>query len=44
MDAPPRRLLTASRLLFVLSGVLLGSGLVCMFGGLLGATEIADGS
>ena len=42
MDAPPRRLLTASRLLFVLSGVFLGSGLVCIFGGLLGATEIAD--
>jgi hypothetical protein len=42
VDAPPRRLLAASRLLFVLSGVFLGSGLVCIVGGLLGATEIAD--
>jgi hypothetical protein len=42
VDAPARRLLTASRLLFVLSGVVLGTGLVCIVGGLLGATEIAD--
>ena len=42
MDPPPRRLLTSSRLLFVLSGVFLGSGLVCIIGGVLGATEIAD--
>ena len=42
MDAPHPRLLAASRLLFVLSGVFLGSGLVCIIGGLLGATEIAD--
>jgi hypothetical protein len=41
VDAPPRWLLTASRLLFVLSGVFVGSGLVCIFGGLLAAAEIA---
>jgi len=42
MDAPPHRLLTASRLLFVLSGILIGGGLVCIGGGVVGATEIAD--
>ncbi len=42
MDAPPHRLLTASRLLFVLSGILIGGGLVCIVGGVIGATEIAD--
>jgi uncharacterized membrane protein (DUF2068 family) len=40
--ALPRRLLLASRLLFVLSGVLVAGGLVCILGGLLAAEAIAD--
>lgn len=42
MNAPPRRLVLASRLLFVLSGVLLGGGLVCILGGLLAAEVLAE--
>ena len=38
----PRRLLLAARLLFVLSGVLLAAGLVCLIGGTMGAAEIAE--
>ena len=41
MNAPPG-LLLASRLLFVLSGVLVAAGLVCIAGGLLAAEVIAD--
>jgi hypothetical protein len=40
--APPRRLLLASRLLFLLSGIVLGAGIVCAVGGLLAAELIAD--
>ncbi len=42
MDALPRRLLRASRLLFVLSGLMIGAGLVCVIGGTVGGAEIAD--
>ena len=42
MDLLPRRLLLASRLLFLLSGVLLGAGLVCVIGGTVAAAELAD--
>lgn len=42
MNAPPGRLLLASRLLFVLSGMLVAAGLVCIAGGLLAAEVIAD--
>jgi hypothetical protein len=42
MDALPLRLLRASRLLFVMSGLLIGAGLVCVIGGNLGGAEIAD--
>jgi hypothetical protein len=38
----PRRLLLASRVLFVLAGVLLASGIVCIAGGLTAAEYIAD--
>jgi hypothetical protein len=40
--APPPRLLLASRLLFVLSGIVLAGGIVCAAGGLLAAEFIAD--
>jgi hypothetical protein len=40
--AAPRRLLLASRLLFVLAGVLVGAGIVCIIGGLAAAPFIAD--
>jgi hypothetical protein len=42
VDAPPRRLLLASRVLFLLSGLLLGAGAVCILGGLLAADVIAE--
>ena len=42
MAAPSRRLLLASRLLFLLSGIVLGAGMVCASGGLLAAEVIAD--
>lgn len=42
IDALPRRLIRASRLLFVLSGLLIGAGLVCIVGGSIGGAEIAD--
>lgn len=42
MDALPRPLLRASRLLFILSGLLIGAGLVCVVGGNVGGAEIAD--
>jgi hypothetical protein len=42
MVAPPRRLLLASRLLFVLSGAVLAAGIVCIAGGLLAAEFIAE--
>jgi hypothetical protein len=42
VDSLPRRLLVASRLLFVLSGVLIGAGLVCLIGGTLVAADLAD--
>ncbi|HJT64450.1 MAG TPA: hypothetical protein VJ839_06750 [Candidatus Limnocylindria bacterium] len=41
MNAAPR-LLLASRLLFVLSGVLVAAGLVCIAGGLLAGEVIAE--
>jgi hypothetical protein len=40
--APPRRLLRAARLLFVLSGVVIAAGVVCVVGGLTAAAFIAD--
>jgi hypothetical protein len=42
MDALPRPLFRASRLLFILSGLLIGAGLVCVIGGGVGGAEIAD--
>jgi hypothetical protein len=40
--APPRRLLLASRLLFVLSGTVIAAGIVCIAGGLLASELIAE--
>jgi MFS family permease len=42
VDALPPRLILAARLLFVLSGVLIGTGLVCLIGGTIGAEALAD--
>lgn len=41
MDSLPRRLLLASRLLFVLSGALIGAGVVCVIGGFVAAEDLA---
>jgi hypothetical protein len=41
VDSLPRRLQLASRLLFVLSGPLIGAGVVCVIGGFLAAKDVA---
>lgn len=41
MGSLPRRLQLASRLLFALSGPLIGAGVVCIIGGLLAAEDLA---
>jgi hypothetical protein len=42
VDAPPRRLVLAAQLLFVLSGILLAAAVVCVVGGVAAAPVIAD--